>query len=302
MIPESSLLSPVQQEKRSGLKMSLSQPNMRKPIGLNFADFQKATGLANASAKTTSSTNAFDIKFPFYQQSQSTGTLKMNGEEYEFKAEDLHDHGEIGRGAYGSVNKMVFKKTQRVMAVKRIRSTVDEREQKSLLTELQVVMKSQSCPFIVEFFGAIFKEGDCWICMQLMDISLDKFYKFIYNVEADTIPEAVLCLITSAVVRALNYLKDELKIIHRDVKPSNILLDRNGSIKLCDFGISGKLVDSIAKTRDAGCRPYMAPERIGKLLPIIINDFTYLFVKIHRICGLQFFFRIGNKVESFLEI
>ena len=39
-------------------------------------------------------------------------------------------------------------------------------------------------------------------------------------------------------------------------------LDRRGNIKLCDFGISGKLVDSIAKTRDAGCRPYMAPERI----------------------------------------
>ena len=43
-----------------------------------------------------------------------------------------------------------------------------------------------------------------------------------------------------------------------DVKPSNILLDKKGNIKLCDFGISGQLVDSIAKTQDAGCRPYMA--------------------------------------------
>ena len=65
----------------------------------------------------------------------------------------------------------------------------------------------------------------------------------------------VYCLQT---VKALNYLKEELKIIHRDVKPSNILLDKRGNIKLCDFGISGQLVDSIARTRDAGCRPYMA--------------------------------------------
>ena len=46
------------------------------------------------------------------------------------------------------------------------------------------------------------------------------------------------------------------------MKPSNILLDEKGSIKLCDFGISGRLVDSKAKTRSAGCAAYMAPERI----------------------------------------
>lgn len=63
-----------------------------------------------------------------------------------------------------------------VMAVKRIRSTVDEREQKELM-DLDVVMKSSDCAYIVTFYGAIFKEGDCWICMELMAISLDKLYK-----------------------------------------------------------------------------------------------------------------------------
>lgn len=60
------------------------------------------------------------------------------------------------------------------------------------------------------------------------------------------------------VVKALNYLYSTLKVIHRDVKPSNILMNRRGEVKMCDFGISGYLVDSVAKTIDAGCKPYMA--------------------------------------------
>uniref|UniRef100_A0A5F9CBG9 mitogen-activated protein kinase kinase n=1 Tax=Oryctolagus cuniculus TaxID=9986 RepID=A0A5F9CBG9_RABIT len=47
------------------------------------------------------------------------------------------------------------------------------------------------------------------------------------------------------------------------VKPSNVLINKEGHVKMCDFGISGYLVDSVAKTMDAGCKPYMAPERIN---------------------------------------
>jgi len=193
----------------------------------------------------------------------STGKLQITPEMvFDFIAEDLEDMGEIGRGNFGSVSKMVHIKSNTVMAVKRIRSTVDEKEQKQLLMDLEVVMRSNNCPFIVQFYGALFTEGDCWICMELMDMSLDKFYRFTHHKLQQKIPESILGKITLATVQALNYLKDNLEIIHRDVKPSNILMDKRGNIKLCDFGISGQLVDSIAKTNDAGCRPYMAPERI----------------------------------------
>ena len=70
---------------------------MRKPTGLNFSDFSKAASASKNTAVSGGNGNgpgpAFDIKFPFYQNSQSTGKLKINGEEHDFCAEDLEDKG-----------------------------------------------------------------------------------------------------------------------------------------------------------------------------------------------------------------
>lgn len=49
--------------------------------------------------------------------------------------------------------------------------------------------------------------------------------------------------------------------MHRDIKPSNVLVNSKGDIKLCDFGVSGELINSVADTF-VGTSTYMAPERI----------------------------------------
>jgi len=192
----------------------------------------------------------------------SRTTITIGTERFEVDATDLESIETLGRGAYGVVEKMRHRQSDTIMAVKRITCTVNSLEQKRLLMDLDVSMRTGSCPYTVRFYGALFREGDVWICMEVMDTSLDKFYRMIYE-SGNTIPEEILGKIAVAVVKALHYLQAELKVIHRDVKPSNILINRNGQVKICDFGISGNLVDSVAKTIDAGCKPYMAPERIN---------------------------------------
>lgn len=169
---------------------------------------------------------------------------------------------ELGRGAYGVVEKVRHAQSGTIMAVKRIRATVNSQEQKRLLMDLDINMRTVDCFYTVTFYGALFREGDVWICMELMDTSLDKFYRKVLDKNM-TIPEDILGEIAVSIVRALEHLHSKLSVIHRDVKPSNVLINKEGHVKMCDFGISGYLVDSVAKTMDAGCKPYMAPERIN---------------------------------------
>jgi len=74
-----------------------------------------------------------------------------------------------------------------------------------------------------------------------------------------------------AVVKGLAYLKEEFNILHRDVKPSNMLVNSQGEIKLCDFGVSGMLIDSMANSM-VGTRSYMAPERLTGMKYTIQSD------------------------------
>ncbi len=71
----------------------------------------------------------------------------------------------------------------------------------------------------------------------------------------------VLGKIAEATLGGLTYLYIKHHIMHRDIKPSNVLVNSKGNIKLCDFGVSGELVNSVADTF-VGTSTYMAPERI----------------------------------------
>lgn len=189
--------------------------------------------------------------------------FNVNGNNRRIAADDLITLCELGRGAYGLVEKVKHPHPtgDTIMAVKRITATQSSKETDMLLNELQILQQSKN-PFIVDFYGAMFRQGDVMICMEIMDISLDKFYLRVAR-SNQLIPEYVIWTIAFSVLKGLSHLNSKLKVMHRDVKPSNMLINRNGVVKLCDFGISKILRQgSFANTVEVGCQYYMAPERI----------------------------------------
>ncbi|XP_053215027.1 dual specificity mitogen-activated protein kinase kinase 6-like [Panonychus citri] len=232
--------------------------------------------------------------------------ITIDGQTISVDPSDIEVVRQLGKGAYGIVEQVRHKPSSIEMAVKR---TAVSQEQKRFLMDMDVLDKADDCLYIVKFYGALFWEGDLWIFMEIMDSSLDKFYRQAYekcrreistttsssssplsssavttststkqptNSTSDSsflsssssssppppIPENVLGKMAYCIVKALHHLHG-IQIIHRDVKPSNVLINRLGQVKLCDFGISGPLVNSVAKTMEVGCKPYMAPERIN---------------------------------------
>ena len=187
-------------------------------------------------------------------------TIKLNGTTYNCTASDFKTICPLGKGNFGVVRKMLHEPTGKELAVKSIPYTFNSPDEQQKMRDLDISMRLSDCQFAICIYGALYQEGDVWIFMELMTTSLDKLYGAVKD-HGEQFPEPVLQRIAFSVVSALEYLHQELRVIHRDVKPSNILVNDSGDIKLCDFGVSGVLVDSLAKT-NVGCKPYMAPERI----------------------------------------
>uniref|UniRef100_UPI00398F7482 dual specificity mitogen-activated protein kinase kinase 5 isoform X2 n=1 Tax=Pristiophorus japonicus TaxID=55135 RepID=UPI00398F7482 len=183
---------------------------------------------------------------------KSSAELKKILANGQMNEQDIQHRDILGHGNGGTVYKAYHVPSGKILAVKVIPLDITLELQKQIMSELEILYKCDSS-YIIGFYGAFFVENRISLCTEFMDGgSLDVYRK---------IPEHVLGRISVAVVKGLTYLWS-LKILHRDVKPSNMLVNTRGQVKLCDFGVSTQLVNSIAKTY-VGTNAYMAPERIA---------------------------------------
>ncbi|TFY53066.1 hypothetical protein EVJ58_g9655, partial [Rhodofomes roseus] len=166
----------------------------------------------------------------------------------------------LGEGAGGAVYKVRDKRTGHIMARKTI--TTLEAPMKQLLREIKII-SSTSHHNIIHFFGAYISpsSSEVKVLMEFCEGgSLESVGKRLRETDK-RVNENVTGRLAEGILQGLAYLHKQ-KTIHRDIKPPNILLTREGIVKLCDFGVSGELVNSMAGTF-TGTSLYMAPERLS---------------------------------------
>ncbi|EGW34282.1 Serine/threonine-protein kinase STE7 [Spathaspora passalidarum NRRL Y-27907] len=183
---------------------------------------------------------------------------------FELNTKDLVTLKSLGSGHSGTVTKVLHVPTEKIMAKKIIHIDSKSVIQRQIIRELRILHECHS-PFIIDFYGAFLNTNNTIvICMEYCNCgSLDKILPLCENKQ---FPLIVLKKLAFAILSGLSYLYTTHKILHRDIKPNNVLMTHKGEFKLCDFGVSRELTNSMAMADTfVGTSTYMSPERIQGL-------------------------------------
>ncbi|XP_076315911.1 serine/threonine-protein kinase PAK 3-like [Tachypleus tridentatus] len=166
---------------------------------------------------------------------------------------------EIGHGASGTIYTAIDKVTGLKVAVKQI--NLNQQVKKELLIRELSVLQETKHPNIVKYFDSYLVGDELWVIMEYME----------GGCLTDIVNKTCLCeneisVVCKEVLKGIEFLHTN-NVIHRDIKSSNILLGKDYSIKLADFGLSAKISRKQNKrTSVVGTRQWMAPEIIiGKM-------------------------------------
>ncbi|CAI4051985.1 mitogen-activated protein kinase kinase MKK1 SKDI_15G3720 [Saccharomyces kudriavzevii IFO 1802] len=236
--------------------------DLNSSVELDLSNLISAYEQSSSPIKPLCQPAAFSESYTDLNRVQDVDQLDENGWKYTNLKDRIESLGILGEGAGGSVSKCKLKNGSKIFALKVINTlNTDPEYQRQIFRELQFNRSFQS-EYIVRYYGMFTDDenSSIYIAMEYMGgRSLDAIYKNLLK-RGGRISEKVLGKIAEAVLRGLSYLHEK-KVIHRDIKPQNILLNEKGQVKLCDFGVSGEAVNSLATTF-TGTSFYMAPERI----------------------------------------
>lgn len=208
--------------------------------------------------------------------------------------QSFHYHKDpIGYGSYSHVYAGVDAKDGREVAVKRIEKdrlcrSEDQREISSLV-------KLCNCDDVVRYYCCLEDSHFVYIILELMEGTLDEFFDI---QRYRTHPASLAVELCKDVVRGLHFFH-ELRVLHRDIKPDNILykIFPRICLKIADFGLSTEINAKEFKSVIHSCvgtRCWMAPELLIK-----VGSVSHSFASDVFACGLVLHYIMEEKKHPF---
>ncbi|XP_044294432.1 serine/threonine-protein kinase 36 [Varanus komodoensis] len=163
----------------------------------------------------------------------------------------------IGEGSFGKVYKGRRKYSAQIVALKFIPKVGrSQKELKNLQREIEI-MRGLHHPNIVQMLDSFETDKEVVVVTDYAEGELFQILE-----DDGNLPEEQVQGIASQLVSALYYLHSH-RILHRDMKPQNILLGKGGIIKLCDFGFARAMsIHTMVLTSIKGTPLYMSPELV----------------------------------------
>lgn len=163
--------------------------------------------------------------------------------------------GVIGMGAYGVVLRAVNRQTGELVAIKKFKEVdADPLIHKMAGREVRMLRAARH-PNIVRFIEAFRREGKLHLVFEFADRAL---LEDIERSPRGLAPEVVVRHMYQ-LLKALRHLHGQ-GLVHRDVKPENLLVTSGGELRLCDFGFARRVEEGGAMTEYVATRWYRAPE------------------------------------------
>ncbi|EDW82803.1 uncharacterized protein Dwil_GK10190 [Drosophila willistoni] len=165
----------------------------------------------------------------------------------------------VGQGSFGCVYKAERRKDKKVVAIKMIsKRGRSERELKNLRRECDIPARLKH-PHVIEMLESFESKSDLFVVTEFAITDLHRYLS-----RHGSLPETEASRVISHLVSALYYLHSH-RILHRDLKPQNVLLDEQMNAKLCDFGLARNMtMGTHVLTSIKGTPLYMAPELLAE--------------------------------------